>query len=115
MSDPRLCPKCETALPDGAAACPACGLAGARFDAYIDAPETGLAVSPELAALWQTVLERWDDPAVHDAFLRAAATAEAFAFAGRCYRRVARERAGDERAAAALERVRRMTEAAWIP
>ena len=48
-------------------------------------------VHPNLEALWQTVVERWDDPARHDALMGTVAQQNAFAWAAAKYK----ERAGD--------------------
>ena len=108
------CPKCDRAVPAGAAACPGCGLAASRFEAFTD-DAADAAPPPEVAAAWARCVAEWDDAESHDRFLRVAAAAGSFAFAGRAYRRAARERGGaDERAAEGTARVRRLAEAAYL-
>jgi hypothetical protein len=69
----------------------------------------------ELHALWHRLAEDWEDEAAHERFVQAAAREGGFALAARWYRRALRERGSDDpRAAAALERIRRMAEAAWL-
>lgn len=105
------CPKCDASVADGAAACPACGLAVDRFDGYrpvvVDAP-------PVLVAAWQACEAAWDDERVHEAFRAAASATGAFAFAAQSYRGAARQRPGDARAADGLARVQRLAEAALL-
>jgi hypothetical protein len=112
----RACPKCGAALAAGAEACPSCGLAGAHFERFEDqAVAQGGDLPAELVAPWDRCLARWDDEAVHEAFLAGAAAAGAFVAAGRAYRRERRARgAEDVRAAAGLERVARMAQAALL-
>lgn len=107
------CPKCDREVAAGADACPGCGLAAARFEGYADEGES--APSPEVAAAWERCAAEWEDPESHERFLRVAAATGAFAFAGRAYRRAARERGPeDRRAADGADRVRRMAEAAYL-
>lgn len=105
------CPKCQSDLVPGAAACPACGLAAEHFDAFERDP---IASPPEVTAAWETCGAAWDDDAAHERFRAAVAAAGAFAFAAGAYRQAARERPGDERAADGLMRVQRMAEAALL-
>ena len=108
------CPKCDALVP-GAAACPACGLAAERFEAFAAGPPDA---PPEVVAAWQAVGRSWDDDAAHERFRTAAAATGAFAFAARSYRQAARERAGeggaDPRAADGLARIQRMAEVALL-
>ncbi len=114
MSEARRCPKCDAELSDAAEACPACGLAAAHFESFAAAAELEQP-PPELAPLWDACTADWDSVPAHEAFLAAAARLDAFAHAGRLYRRAARERgSADPRIVAGLERVRRMAEAAWL-
>ncbi|HUS63264.1 MAG TPA: hypothetical protein VMZ28_01935 [Kofleriaceae bacterium] len=107
------CPKCDRDVPAGADACAGCGLAVARFDGYADQDDS--APSPEVAAAWARCAAEWEDPESHERFLRVAAAAGSFAFAGRAYRRAARERGPDDRRAAdGADRVRRLAEAAYL-
>jgi hypothetical protein len=105
------CPKCDTEVATGAGSCPACGLSADRFDDYqrdpVDAP-------PEVVAAWEACAASWDDDAAHERFRAAASASGAFAFAAAHYRQAARERVGDERAAAGVARIRRMAEAALL-
>ena len=108
---PARCPKCDTGVAEGAEACPACGLAARHFGAYESAP---IDAPPEVLAAWHDLAAAWDQDAAHERFRAAVAAARAFAFAAGAYRRAARERAGDERAADGLARVQRMAEAALL-
>jgi hypothetical protein len=105
------CPKCDAAVPDGAGACRACGLATDRFDSYqrvaVDAP-------PVVVAAWQACAAAWDEERVHEAFCAAVSATGAFAFAAQAYRGAARERPGDARAADGLARVQRLAEVALL-
>ncbi|HKE19297.1 MAG TPA: hypothetical protein VKB80_30685 [Kofleriaceae bacterium] len=105
------CPKCDADVAAGAGSCPACGLSADRFDDYQRDP---VDASPEVAAAWEACASSWDDDAAHERFRAAAAASGAFAFAAARYRQAARERAGDERAAAGVARIRRMAEAALL-
>lgn len=108
----RTCPKCDTRVGADQAACPACGLATEHMDRWAAEAEPP---PPEVEAAWREALAAWDDAGAHDRFCKAAARAEAFAYAGRVYRQAARRRGPDDpRAQAGLERVRRMAEAAWL-
>jgi len=105
------CPKCQSELAPRAAACPACGLAAGRFDAFERDP---IATPPEVTSAWLACGAAWEDDAAHERFRAAVAAAGAFAFAAGAYRQAARERPGDERAADGLSRVQRMAEAALL-
>jgi hypothetical protein len=94
-----------------AAACPACGLAAGRFEAFERDP---IASPPEVTSAWLACGAAWQDDAAHERFRAAVAAAGAFAFAAGAYRQAARERPGDERAADGLLRVQRMAEAALL-
>lgn len=108
------CPKCDIPAAEGATACRACGLATSRWDTYTDDPAPE-AAPIEVTAAWERLAGEWGDPEAHERFLRVVAATGSFAHAGRAYRRAARERgATDERAAAGIERVRRMAEAALL-
>ena len=81
---PAPCPKCGRARPDGASACPRCGLVYARWrggDAGAAPPLDDLA-----AALWAGVEAAWDDAQVHDRFVQHCAATGQLAAAGRLYR-----------------------------
>lgn len=80
---PASCPKCG-APRRGERACPRCGLAADRMEAYSDA--RGAAVPAEVAAAWDRVLEAWDDDARHDALLGRVAQHDAYAWAAARYR-----------------------------
>ena len=117
----RSCPKCGAALAAAAEACPSCGLAAAHFERFEEGEpgepgEPGGAELPAaLVPAWESCLARWDDESAHEAFLAAAAATGSFVAAGRLYRRQLRERGrSDPRAAAGLERVRRMAQAALL-
>jgi len=82
---PASCPKCGA--PRGASprrACPRCGLAADRMEAYARTREA--AVPPEVAAAWERVIEAWDDTERHDALLRLAAQHDAYAWTAARYR-----------------------------
>ena len=120
----RSCPKCGAALAASAEACPSCGLAAAHFERFeagqggedgASGEDGAAALPPALVPAWESCLARWDDESAHEAFLAAAAATGAFVAAGRLYRRQLRERGhSDQRAAAGLERVRRMAQAALL-
>lgn len=105
------CPKCQSELAPGAAACPACGLAADNFEAFQRDP---IATPPDVMSAWLACGAAWEDDAAHERFRAAVAGAGAFAFAAGAYRQAARERPGDERAADGLTRVQRMAEAALL-
>jgi uncharacterized Zn finger protein (UPF0148 family) len=113
-ADRLACPKCGREVARSAGACPACGLSEQHFESFATAE--GEAEAPaELHALWHSLAEDWEDEAAHERFVQAAAREGGFAVAARWYRRALRERrADDPRAGAALERIRRMAEAAWL-
>ena len=61
------------------------------------------AVSAELEAAWQVVVDKWDDKAAHDKLLALVAQTDSFAWAAARYK----QRAGDPVADAQLERIRK--------
>ena len=80
---PASCPKCG-ALRRGERACPRCGLAAARMEAY--AKTRDAEVPAAVAAAWEGVLEGWDDTERHDALLQLIARHDAYAWAAAKYR-----------------------------
>ncbi len=110
-ADRVRCPKCAAELPEGAAACRACGLSAERFETF---ERDAIEATPDVLAAWQACVVSWDEEAAHERFRAAAAGAGAFAFAASAYRQVARERGDDARAADGLSRVQRMAEAALL-
>jgi hypothetical protein len=60
-------------------------------------------VQAELEAVWQKVVDAWDEPARHDALMGLVAQQNAFAWAASKYK----ERAGDPVADKQLERIRK--------
>jgi hypothetical protein len=105
------CPKCDAEVASGAVACPACGLATSRFDAFASEP---IDAPPDLVLAWHECGEAWDDDGAHERFRATAAAHGAFAYAAGAYRQAARERPGDARAADGLARVLRLAEAALL-
>lgn len=92
--DASACPKCGAPRAD-LAACPRCGLVFERWrQRDADAP------APALVALWERVVEKWDDTARHDEFVTAAFESSSLAYAARCYRG-----RGDEVAGKQLEKL----------
>lgn len=57
----------------------------------------------DVEAAWQTLVDRWDDPAGHEAFMSLVAKHGAYAWAAARYK----ERAGDGLADKQLERIRK--------
>jgi hypothetical protein len=104
------CPKCDAPVPAGAIACPRCGLSTARFAGFrAEAEELAPAA---LVALWETCRDRWDEPAVHAAFLEAAGGAGAYRYAAARYRAAARDAPEDGVARARLDELERRVVAA---
>jgi len=87
VADPASCPKCG-APRRGERACPRCGLAADRSEAYTEANTAarGASVPAEVAAAWERVIEAWDDAERHDALLRRVAQHDAYAWAAARYR-----------------------------
>ncbi|HSK00649.1 MAG TPA: hypothetical protein VK932_05385 [Kofleriaceae bacterium] len=123
-SAPASCPKCG-APRRGARACPRCGLAVDRMEAYARTREA--AVPDAVAAAWDRVLEAWDDAGRHDALLRLVAQHDAYAWAAARYREARRaapaspapfrsypDHAVDAVADRQLERMRRAAEATLL-
>lgn len=105
------CPKCYEVQPR-AEACRVCGLRTELHDDYAagdraDAP-------PALVARWAALESAWDDDDAHDAFIEAAAAADALSFAAHRYRAAGSARPGDTRTRARLERITRMAEASLL-
>ncbi|HLL23577.1 MAG TPA: hypothetical protein VK427_15675 [Kofleriaceae bacterium] len=107
---PESCPKCGTARDARRAHCATCGLAHVRMAAFAKVRD---AVPDVLTVAWQRVLERWDDPARHDALLRLITQHDAYAWAAARYRERLDAR-GDDVARAQLERLRRAAEATLL-
>ena|SRR5579863_8218929 len=98
MRLPMTCPKCQRERLPGEQGCARCGLLVARWDTFAH-------VEPMLPALddpWRELEQAWHDPEAHDRFLQLAASFDALDVAAARYRRIARERPEDERAATGL-------------
>ncbi|MGE0546723.1 MAG: hypothetical protein AB7O24_28205 [Kofleriaceae bacterium] len=106
------CPKCGTPRKQAAAACSRCGLAAERMAEFARSKdgETPLAVRDA----WQRVIERWDDPAAHEALLAVVVQDGCYAWAAARYREQQRARPDDPIAANRLERIRRGAEASML-
>jgi hypothetical protein len=74
------CPKCVAARPDGAEACPACGLTYELFDPATVKPSTGL------SQRWVALLAAWEDAALHERMLQESVARGELATVGRLYR-----------------------------
>ncbi|MGN6104580.1 MAG: hypothetical protein ACTHU0_05725 [Kofleriaceae bacterium] len=109
---PDSCPKCDTPRSADGRACPRCGLARERMDAY--AAQRDAAVPPEVAAAWARVVEGWERLPLHDALLQQIARHDSYAWAAAKYRAEARARPGDPIAASQLARLRRAAEATLL-
>lgn len=98
------CPKCgATPTPT---ACPTCGLAVDKMEAFARKLDTELP-PPAVVAAWEALQQAWDDDARHAAFISIVVDATAFAWAAARYR----EKKPDPRAEQMLTRVRRAAEA----
>jgi hypothetical protein len=93
------CPKCGA--PRGGRACPRCGLIYARADGSGPIRTDG---GTETARLWAAVLEAFDDPERHAAFLAHCTRAGELAHAAACY---TEEEASPDRAHARVAEARR--------
>lgn len=104
---PATCPKCATALVDGALACKRCGLTSANMAAYTQSRDE---VPPRVVAAWEGVVSHWDEVARHDALLALVAQTESYAWAAAQYRERERMLPDDPIARRQLERLRRAAE-----
>jgi predicted nucleic acid-binding Zn-ribbon protein len=77
---PGFCPKCIGVRREGASTCPHCGLEFVNFRPEEHQP------SPALEEDWLEVLQRWDDPAMHDRMLSKASARGELVSVGRLYR-----------------------------
>lgn len=102
-----VCAKCDTALREGAEACPACGLAVAKMASYA---EKEAQVSEPLQAAWDAVLESWDDEARHDKLFALVAEAGEYTWAAARYREQSRSRPADPIATKQQEKIKRALE-----
>ncbi len=75
-----FCPKCVGVRRESASTCPHCGLEFINFRPEEHQP------SPALEEDWLEVLQRWDDPAVHDRMLSKASARGELVSVGRLYR-----------------------------
>jgi len=75
-----FCPKCIGVRRESASTCPHCGLEFVNFRPEEHQP------SPALEEDWLEVLQRWDDPAVHDRMLSKASARGELVSVGRLYR-----------------------------
>lgn len=105
----RACPKCGNAPVTGPA-CTRCGLAVERMDGWSEETQ----VPDELAAAWAACLAAWSDDALHDRVASLSLTHVEQPWLARRYRAVLRDRPDDPVAAARLERVGRIAQAAVL-
>lgn len=108
MIDVASCPKCSLPRRERPA-CPRCGLAVDRMDAYVASREAS--VPREVRAAWQRTLDGWQDARRHDDFVGLVAAHQCFAWAAACYREIERKRPGDVMVDRQLARMRKSAEA----
>jgi hypothetical protein len=110
-----VCPKCGDAQP-AAEACRRCGLIQSRWrgpESAADGTDLDLVGARDAAALWELCLQKWEDPAPHDAFLAHCQAAGTFALAASRYRAALVLRSErDPVAASRLKQVRSLAEQA---
>jgi hypothetical protein len=116
-SGAMVCPKCGDAQPP-ADACRRCGLIQARWrgpESAADGTDLDLVGAREAAALWEQCLQRWEEPAPHEAFLAHCQAAGTFAFAASRYRAAQAQRGEhDPVATSRLKQVRSLAEQALL-
>lgn len=79
------CPKCVAARPEAALNCAQCGLTFTNFVALEHR------LKPGLDRAWRLLLQKWEDPAMHDKLLQRAQAEEALPQVARLYQvRIAR-------------------------
>ncbi len=78
------CPKCGRLRDPGAETCARCGLMFARWSPDRAAPLQPL--DEQGQRLWAELVERWDDEARHDTFVKHCSTVGRLPAAGRMYR-----------------------------
>jgi hypothetical protein len=83
VSAPASCPKCGSPR-RGERACPRCGLAAERMEAYASTRDAS--VPDVLVAAWDRAVEAWDAAERHDVLLRLVAQHDAYAWAAAKYR-----------------------------
>jgi ribosomal protein L32 len=105
----RVCPKCGNSPVNGAA-CTRCGLAVERMDGWSEDTQ----VPDEIAAAWAACLAAWTDSGLHDRVASLSLTHSSQPWLARRYRAILRERPDDAIAAARLERVGRIAQAAVL-
>jgi hypothetical protein len=108
---PAECPKCGSAVKEGASACVKCGLAVERFETF--AARRDEAVPEALRTAWNKLRETdaWDDDARHDAVLVLATERGELGWLAGRYREAAKAREGDPRPGVMLDKIKRATEA----
>jgi hypothetical protein len=78
------CPKCGRSRADHAAACPRCGLVFERWGS--DQALQAAALDDEAQAMYREIKTRWNDEALHDAFLKHCSAKGCLGAAGHKYR-----------------------------
>jgi hypothetical protein len=109
------CPKCGEEQPRPEQACRRCGLGVERWtgwsvEAAADASTIPIDQARQATTLWDTVVAKWDEPSVHNAFLAHCQATGSFAFAAARYRAVLGQRPDDTVAPARLAQVRALAE-----
>ena len=103
------CPKCgaEQAI---ATACRRCGLTTTLMPKFKEQDDASQ--SPVVTLAWSMCELNWENPDKHEKFVAAVVEHNAFSYAARKYRAAAAKRPDDKLAAAQVERLGKMAEAA---
>jgi hypothetical protein len=110
------CPRCLKRNPQGSAECRSCGIVFAKWrpDERAEA-DIHLGGTIELARLWDSVLQSWDNEAAHMEFLASCGDQSRLPFASRKYGQILSVSPDDERARAMRGRIVKMASAGFEP
>lgn len=106
---PMTCPKCG-AVQALAVNCRRCGLTSTLMPKFRE--QDAASQDEAVTRTWIAAELDWNNPSTHEKFVAAVVDHKAFAFAARQYRAAGAKRPGDTIAAAQLERLNKMAEAA---
>jgi hypothetical protein len=109
----EACPKCARPRPDGAKACPRCGLVFALWSG--DGAGEAAALDAEGQRLWAAAEAAWQDDGAHDAFVKHCSQHGLLGPAGRAYRGRLDREPGDAVAARMQKRIVAMATAVLQP